>query len=138
MNAPTSYIRLPSALSDGPLVVPPQPLDDDEFSAHQVEFIQHVFGYCAFLRARSRDTPVSDAFLAVFVNLIEVLNTNAPDDARRCAAQLQEILGIVFPGLDSNTSPMVEPCHPSDIDAAKYDIRSSLHLAAAVIAKSAQ
>lgn len=100
MNAPTSYIRLPSALSDAPLLVLPPPLDDDEFAAHQVEFIQRVFGYCEFLRAHSRETPVSDAFLAAFVNLFDVMNINAPEDARRCAAQLRDILRVVFPGPD--------------------------------------
>jgi hypothetical protein len=115
MNAPTSYIRLPSALSDAPLVVLPPSLDDDEFAAHQVEFIQRVFGYCEFLRARSRETPVSDAFLAAFVNLFEVVNTNAPEDARRCAGQLQEILRVVFPGLDLDAQPPVEPAEPEGV-----------------------
>ena len=119
MNDSTLYIRLPSALSEGPLVVALKPLDDDEFAAHQVEFIQHVFGYCAFLRAHSRETPISDAFLAAFVNLIEVVNTNAPDDARRCAAQLQTILGVVFPGLDSDAPPRIKSKQPTGIDAAE-------------------
>jgi hypothetical protein len=114
MNAPTSYIRLPSALSDAPLLVLPPSLDDDEFAAHQVEFIQRVFGYCEFLRAHSRETPVSDAFLAAFVNLFEVMHTNAPEDAHRCAAQLQEILRVVFPGLEPDARPPVEPPEPRD------------------------
>jgi len=121
MNAPTSYIRLPSALSDAPLVVLPPSIDDDEFAAHQVEFIRRVFGYCEFLRAHSRETPVSDAFLAAFVNLFEVVNTNAPEDARRCAAQLQEILRVVFPGLDPDAPPPVEPPQLPDIGPASTE-----------------
>jgi len=121
MNAPTSYIRLPSALSAAALVVLPPSLDDDEFAAHQVEFIQRVFGYCEFLRAHSRETPVSDAFLAAFVNLFEVMNTNAPEDAHRCAAQLQQILHVVFPGLDSNGRPPVEPPQPPGIGPASTE-----------------
>ncbi|OXC76077.1 hypothetical protein BSU04_23710 [Caballeronia sordidicola] len=121
MNAPTSYIRLPSALSDAPLVVLPPSLDDDEFAAHQVEFIRRVFGYCEFLRAHSRETPVSDAFLAAFVNLFEAMNTNAPEDARRCAKQLQEILRVVFPGLDPNAQSVVAPPELSDIGPASTE-----------------
>jgi hypothetical protein len=39
-----TYIRPPPALSDQPLIVESPPLYDDEFAAHQSEFIQHMFG----------------------------------------------------------------------------------------------
>jgi hypothetical protein len=122
MNAPTLYICLPSALSAAPLAVLPPLPDDDEFATHQVAFIRHVFGYCEFLRAHSRETPVSDAFLAVFVNLFEVVNTNAPEDARRCASQLREILRVVFPGLDPDARPPPELPQPPDVGPALPDV----------------
>ena len=97
MNDRASYIRLPSSLSDRPLLVLPQSLNDDEFVAHQIEFIQRIFGYGTFLGSAGRETPVSDAFLAAFVNLLDVMEANAPDDARRCADQLRGILKVIFP-----------------------------------------
>jgi hypothetical protein len=100
MSDLTTYIRLPPALSDKRLTVVPTPIDDDEFAARQVEFVRQVFSYCAHLREHDRETPVSDAFLAVFVNLFEAMDTNAPDDARRCALQLREVFRVVFPELD--------------------------------------
>ncbi|MFM0290909.1 hypothetical protein [Paraburkholderia megapolitana] len=100
MSDITNYIRLPSALSDKRLMTVPSSIDDDEFAAHQIEFVRHVFSYCAHLHEHARETPVSDAFLAVFVNLFEVMDTNAPDDARRCALQLREVFRVIFPELE--------------------------------------
>ncbi|EJO59661.1 hypothetical protein BURMUCF2_B0271 [Burkholderia multivorans CF2] len=42
-------------------------MGDDEFAAHQIEFIQRVFSYSAYLREHARETPVSDSFLIAFV-----------------------------------------------------------------------
>ena len=114
------FVRLPFALSDRTLAVISAPLDDDEFAAHQVEFIKHVFGYCAYLREHSRETPVSDAFLAVFVNLFEVMDANAPDDARRCVTQLLEVFRVVFPGFVLEVLPRPAPRPPPDIEAQEH------------------
>ena len=100
MSDISSYVRLPAGLSDRHLTVVPLALDDDEFAAQQIEFIKHVFGYCAYLREHARETPVSDAFLTVFVNLFEAIDANAPEDARRCSSQLIGILRAVFPAFD--------------------------------------
>jgi hypothetical protein len=105
MTDRTSYIRLPSALSNPALIVLPESLDDDKFSAHQIEFVERIFGYCAFLGTAGRETPVSDAFLAVFVNLLDVMEANAPEDARRCVNQLRGILKAVFPESDIVIQP---------------------------------
>lgn len=109
MSDSPSFVRLPFSLSGRALAVVSAPLDDDQFAAHQVEFIKHVFGYCAYLRAHYRETPVSDAFLAVFVNLVEVMDANAPDDARRCVAQLLEVFRVVFPGAGLELGPLLQP-----------------------------
>jgi hypothetical protein len=95
-----SYVRLPAALSDRLLAVIPPAINDDEFAAHQTEFIRHIFGYCEYLKEHARESPVSDAFLAVFVNLFEALHANAPDDARRCTTQLLTILRALVPGIE--------------------------------------
>jgi hypothetical protein len=116
MSDSPSYVRLPSALSDRALTVISPPLDDEEIAAHQVEFIKHVFGYCAYLREHSRETPVSDAFLSVFVNLFEVMDANAPDDARRCATQLHGIFRIVIPSFDHDAPPHADIALPPRID----------------------
>lgn len=102
MSDLTTYVRLPAALSDKRLAVVPPSIDDDEFAAQQIEFIRQVFSYGAYLREHKRETPVSDAFLTAFVNLVEAMDTNAPGDARRCVAQLQDIFRVVFPELDTH------------------------------------
>lgn len=117
MSDSPSFVRLPFSLSDRTLAVVPEPLDDDEFAAHQIEFIKHVFGYCAYLRKHSRETPVSDAFLAVFVNLFEVMDANAPDDAHRCITQLLEVVRVVFPGAGLEVLPPPAPRPPPDTEA---------------------
>jgi hypothetical protein len=104
MNDSSQYLRLPAGLSDRQLAVTPPPLEDDEFAAQQIEFIRHVFGHCAYLREQGRETAVGDAFLSVFVNLFEAMDVNAPEEARRCAAQLRGVLRIVFPGFDSDAA----------------------------------
>lgn len=43
--------------------------------------------------------PLSDAFLGVLVNLIDVLDANAPDEARHCIQQLVRVLKTVSPQL---------------------------------------
>ena len=94
-----SSIRLPVALhalaSDA---IVSDALDGEQFAARQVEFIKDLFGYVAYLRERSRATPVADAFLATFVNLLEALELNAPGEAQACAVQLQQIIPVIFPG----------------------------------------
>lgn len=72
-------------------------LDTDQFDARQVEFIQAVFGYSVFLSQNARETPVADAFLATFVNLLETMQANAPSEASACALRLQQIIGVIFP-----------------------------------------
>lgn len=96
----TPYVRLPQTLAaDRPLTVASDPIDDDQFAARQVEFVRHVFGYCALLRESGRKTPTADAFLSVFVMLLEVIELNAPVEARQCAEQLVKIVQVVFPDL---------------------------------------
>ncbi|VWC82316.1 hypothetical protein BCO18175_02790 [Burkholderia contaminans] len=110
MSDHPSYIRLPLSLSDSALVVVPPSLDDDEFAAHQVEFIKCVFSYSAYLRERERETPVSDSFLIAFVSLFEAIDANAPEDARRCALQLQQILRMLVTGPDGiSPEPSIPP-----------------------------
>ncbi|MBB3262041.1 hypothetical protein F4827_006917 [Paraburkholderia bannensis] len=104
MNDSYKYFRLPAGLSGRELAVTAPPLEDDEFAAHQIEFIRRVFGHCAYLREQGRETAVGDAFLSVFVNLIEAMDANAPEEAQRCAIQLLGILRIVFPGVDHTVS----------------------------------
>ena len=94
-----SSIRLPSALhSDAPEVPACEPLDDEQFTVHQAAFIKVLFGYVAYLRECSRETPVADAFLSTFVNLLEALEANAPDEAQGCATKLQQIIPVIFSG----------------------------------------
>ncbi len=101
LNDLTSYVRLPHGHdSVNPLTVASEPMDDDQFSARRIEFIRHLFGYSAYLREHARATPVSDAFLPVFVMLLEVLELNAPIEARQCVAQLTQVIRVTFPGLD--------------------------------------
>jgi len=90
------FIRLPLSLSNEDDLVASTALDDDEFKTHKIKFIQATFGYAAFLQARGRQSALSDAFLAVFVGLLEVLEANAPGEAQQCRSQLQLLLEQVF------------------------------------------
>jgi len=109
LNDLTSYVRLPHRHdSVNPLTVASEPIDDDQFSARQIEFIRHLFGYCAYLREHARATPVSDAFLPVFVMLLEVLELNSPVEARQCVAQLTQVMRVTFPDLEVNTAQALE------------------------------
>jgi hypothetical protein len=97
VNDSASYVRLPHTLSTNELLtVPTEPLHDDQFAACEREFVRHLFGYSEYLRQRACETPVSDAFLSVFVMLLEVLNLNAPPEARRCVSQLKQILQVTL------------------------------------------
>jgi hypothetical protein len=88
-----SSIRLPIALhSHAPEVHASEALDDEQFAVQQVAFIKVLFGYVAYLRGCSRETPVADAFLSTFVNLLETL------EAHGCATKLQQIIPVIFPG----------------------------------------
>ncbi|CAE6734387.1 hypothetical protein R69927_02271 [Paraburkholderia domus] len=105
----TSYVRLPHTLTaDKPSIVASGSIDDDQFAARQVEFVRHLFGYCTYLHEHARTTPVSDAFLAVFVMLLEVLELNAPIEARQCATQLARIMQVTFPGLEVETKQILD------------------------------
>ncbi|MFM0610221.1 hypothetical protein PQR05_37610 [Paraburkholderia sediminicola] len=109
MNDSTSYVRLPHTLtSANPLTVASEPIDGDQFSARQIELVRHLFGYCAYLREHARTTPMSDAFLPVFVLLLEVLELNAPLEARQCVAQLSQVIRVTFPDLEVDTAQAME------------------------------
>lgn len=96
-----SYVRLPHGLTgDQSLIVASASIDDDQFAGRRVEFVCHLFGYCNYLREHARATPVSDAILVVFVMLLEVLELNAPAEARQCAKQLAQIMQLTFPDLE--------------------------------------
>ena len=93
------YIRLPIVLHPhAPEVHASESLDDEQFAVQQVAFIKALFGYVAYLRERSRETPIADAFLSTFVNLLETLEANGPGEAQGCATKLQQIIPVVFPG----------------------------------------
>ncbi|WP_233837242.1 hypothetical protein [Paraburkholderia sp. ZP32-5] len=74
-----------------------QPLDGEQFAACQITFLQDLFGYREYLRGRARETPTIDAFLPVFVTLLETMEINAPEEAQNCAHQLTRIIQILFP-----------------------------------------
>jgi hypothetical protein len=95
-----SSIRLPAALhSHAQELRASGTLDEEQFAVQQAEFIKALFGYVAYLRDRSRETPVADVFLSTFVNLLETLEANASDEARGCAMKLLQIIPVIFPGL---------------------------------------
>ena len=95
-----THIRLPiGPLGGAPLPTLAEPVSEADFVLRQRDFIQQVFGHCTYLRNSARTTPVSDAFLSVLVNLIDVLDANAPDDACRCVQQLVRVLQTVSPQL---------------------------------------
>jgi hypothetical protein len=101
-----SYVALPHTLSAKQAVtISSGPIDDGQFAAHELEFVRHLFGYAEFLRNCSRDTPVSDAFLPVLVMLLEIIDLNAPLEARRCVSQLKQILEVTFPDVGPGTWP---------------------------------
>ena len=76
------YIRLPIVLHPhAPEVHASESLDDEQFAVQQVAFIKALFGYVAYLRECSRETPIADAFLSTFVNLLETLEANGPGEA---------------------------------------------------------
>jgi hypothetical protein len=106
------YIRLPIHMFTGrPSILISEAHDDEQFAAHEVEFVRHLFGRCAYLREHSRTTPVSDAFLSVFVNLIDILEANAPSEARKCVTQLRQVIKVVFPDLPQEIE--LQFAHPS-------------------------
>jgi hypothetical protein len=95
-----SSIRLPVALhSHAQELHASETLDEEQFAVQQAEFIKALFGYVAYLRNRSRETPVADGFLSTFVNLLETLEANASDEAHGCATKLLLIIPVIFPGL---------------------------------------
>ncbi|MGA7777601.1 MAG: hypothetical protein WCA85_07785 [Paraburkholderia sp.] len=103
-----SSVRLPVALNSYGLEADAaKALDTAQFDARQVEFIQAVFGYAAYLSRNDRETPVVDAFLATFVNLLETMPANAPGEASACALRLQRIIDVIFPTAGSDTFPPI-------------------------------
>lgn len=89
-------IRLPHSVSEKSGLVVSTSLNDDEFQHHKIEFIRAIFGYASFLQLSGRKTSLSDAFLMVFVGMLEVLEANAPEEAAGCRVQLQLLLEQVF------------------------------------------
>lgn len=114
MSNNESYVRLPAHLFPGQVTIIASDMHDDEhFAAHQAEFFRHLFGRCAYLRAQSRETPSADAFLSVFVSLMDLLIANAPSEAAHCMEQLHRVLALTFPqngngdeGTPSKRSPL--------------------------------
>ena len=105
MTEPTPYVTLPHTLvARQAVAIPAGPLDEGQFAAHELEFVRCLFGYSEYLRTGSRETPVSDAFLSVLVMLLETIDLNAPLEARRCAAQLKQIVDVMFPDLKPELS----------------------------------
>jgi hypothetical protein len=93
------YIRLPIVLHPhAPEVHASEALDEEQFAVQQVAFIKALFGYVAYLRECSRETPIADAFLSTFVNLLETLEANGPGEAQGCTTKLQQIIPVIFPG----------------------------------------
>jgi hypothetical protein len=114
-------VRLPVALNSlGPEVCASESMDTEEFEARQVEFVQAVFGYAAFLTENARETPVADAFLATLVNLLETMQANAPGEASACALRLQQVIGVIFPRTEFDASSSVTDTRKMD-RAAKAD-----------------
>lgn len=106
MTDSISYVALPHTLAAKQAVtIPSGPIDDAQFAAHELEFVRHLFGYSDFLRNCSRETPVSDAFLPVLVMLLEIIDLNAPLEARRCVGHLKQILEITFPDVEPGALP---------------------------------
>jgi hypothetical protein len=75
----------------------PKAINDAQYAARELEFVRDLLGYSEHLRECSREMPLSDAFLPVLVMLLEVLDLNAPLEARQCAGQLRQILEVMFP-----------------------------------------
>jgi hypothetical protein len=115
LTDPIRYVALPHTLATKQTVtIPSGPLDDAQFAAYELEFVRHLFGYADFLRNCSRETPVSDAFLPVLVMLLEIIDLNAPLEARRCVSQLKQILEITFPDVGPGSLPDV-PENAADV-----------------------
>lgn len=79
--------------------------DDESFAARQIDFICALYGRAEYLRARGRENPIGDAFLAGIVNVLEALELNSPDDAQGCLTRLQQIIDAVFAGRIRTTEP---------------------------------
>jgi hypothetical protein len=100
MPSSRTHIQIPiGPLGEATLLALTDPVSDAEFLLRQRDFIQQVFGHSSYLHTRARAMPLSDAFLGVLVNLIDVLDANAPDEARHCIHQLIHVLKTVSPQL---------------------------------------
>lgn len=108
MTSFRTHIQIPvGPLGEAPLPALSEPVSDAEFLLRQRDFIQQVYGHSNFLQAHARAMPTSDAFLGVLVNLIDVLDANAPDEARHCIEQLVRVLMTVSPQLlDGQALPL--------------------------------
>lgn len=94
----SQIIRLPLGFpSDQSAVTAEGPQNDEQFARHQLEFIRQLFGRSEYLRMHGGTTHVSDAFLSMFITLLDVLIANAPSEAQQCATQLRRVLDVVLP-----------------------------------------
>ncbi|WP_224101017.1 hypothetical protein [Paraburkholderia caribensis] len=103
MSEPLARFRLPPSLDGERKSISSSPrIDGEKFAACQIQFLQDVFGYREYLRIAARETPTTDAFLPVFVALLEAMETNDSAEARNCASQLGRIIQIIFPACHTN------------------------------------
>ena len=104
MNRARAYIRLPfSLLSATPSIIASTPQDEDELSARQLEFIQHLFGYCAYIQEHGDSLQMSDVFVRVLTNLINTLHENMPAETIQCVMELQKFIRAGFYDLNENS-----------------------------------
>jgi len=91
-------IYFPPKLASIPEEPLAEALSDPDYARVQVELIKAVYARAAKLET---EHPLPDviAFLEVFVNLIDAMEVNGPEQAQACMHELKKILSVLCPAV---------------------------------------
>jgi hypothetical protein len=96
MTKSSTPIYFPPKLSNNPEDPLSKSLSDQEYARLQVELVKATYARAAQL-GNEHLTPEVATFLEVFINLIDTMELNGPDDAHACMTELKKILNAVYP-----------------------------------------
>lgn len=94
-SAPIYFPPKLAATSEDPL---DDALSDHDYARVQVELVKAVYARAAKLDTE-HPLPEVVAFLEVFVNLIDAMEVNGPEQAQACMHELKKILNAVYPAV---------------------------------------
>ncbi len=89
-------LKFPAHLAEKPVDALSHVVPEKEILAMQVSLMLAIYSRADEARAQGRNDAVADGFLRLFVNIIDTLEANGPDDAQHCMDKLKTIISAIY------------------------------------------